>query len=189
MRSRIRNQSHKVAKEIPSVLFFIAFIWAVFILDRFLPLENYGLVPRSVAHLPGIVTMPFLHNDLSHILSNSPPLLLLMTLLAGSKANSKVIVFAIIILGGALLWFFGRGHAIHIGASGLVFGLATFLIASGILEKRPIPLIISILVGLFYGSSILAGILPLQKGVSWDGHLSGAIAGAVIAWTALRFWR
>jgi len=185
----MQSQRHKISQEIPLILYFIAFIWGVFIIDRFLPLEDFGLVPRSVTHLPGIVAMPFLHNDLSHIVGNSTPLLFLMTLLAGSKANSKIIVFAIILLGGTLLWLFGRSDAIHIGASGLVFGLATFLIVSGILEKRPIPFIISILVALIYGSSILTGILPLQTGVSWDGHLSGAIAGAIIAWTALRFWR
>lgn len=185
----MKNQAHAISEEIKPILLFIAVIWGIFLLDRFLPLETFGLLPRSLSHITGIIAMPFLHGDLSHIVSNTVPLLVLLSLLAGSKANSKFIVLAIILLGGALLWFFGRGHAIHIGASGLVFGLATFLIVAGILEKRLVPMAISILVGGFYGSSLLAGVLPMQKGVSWDGHLTGAIAGAIIAWGVLRLGR
>ena len=183
------NQSHKVKQELFPILVFIASIWLIFILDLFLPLEKLGLVPRSIAHLPGIVAMPFLQSDLSHITSNTPPLIRLMTLLAGSKANSKVIVATIILLGGLLLWLFGRGYAIHIGASGLVVGLATFLIISGLMEKRLLPMIISIVVAVLYGSTIITGVLPLQKSVSWDGHLMGGIAGAISAWVFIKLVR
>jgi len=182
----MHNQSHKIKQELFPILIFIAVIWIIFILDRFLPLEKLGLVPRSITHIPGIVAMPFLHSDLSHISSNTPPLILLMTMLAGSKANSKIIIATIILLGGILLWLFGRGYAIHIGASGLVFGLATFLIVSGILEKRMLPMIISIVVAVIFGSTIIAGVLPLQKSVSWDGHLMGGIAGAISAWVFIK---
>lgn len=133
--------------------------------------------------------MPFLHADFRHIMSNTPPLFILLTLLAGSRANSKTIVAIIILLAGVLLWLFGRGNAIHIGASGLVFGLAGFLIASGIIEKRPLPLLISLIVGLIFGASLLTGILPTQKSVSWDGHLFGLVAGAVTAYGLLSFHR
>ena len=89
-------------------------------------------------------------------------------------------------LGGLLLWLFGR-HATHIGASGLIFGLIAFLIVSGLEERRIIPLIIAVVVGFLYGGTLLWGILPLSgPHTSWDGHLCGAIAGAAVAYTLAR---
>jgi membrane associated rhomboid family serine protease len=164
------------------VFLFIGSIWVVFLLDLLLPLESYGLVPRTLYGLAGIVTMPFLHGSLAHLLSNTAPLLVLLSLLAGSKAGSRTIVATIIVLGGALLWLMGRGGTCHIGASGLVFGLAVYLIFSGFLERRVVPLVISIAVALMYGTSLISGIMPWQPGTSWDGHLFGGIAGAVTAW-------
>src|SRR5262249_12678314 len=89
-------------------------------------------------------------------------------------------------LSGLLLWIFGR-PAVHIGASGLISGLTAFLVLSGILERRLVPLVIALLVGFFYGSSLLIGIIPrVGSRVSWDGHLSGAIAGGIVAWALAR---
>lgn len=182
----MKNHVRQVKEELPLVLIFIAAIWVVFILDRFLPLEQLGLVPRDLGGLTGIVAMPFLHADWKHIVSNTMPLLILLTLLAGSKANSRLIVAGIMLLSGGLLWLFGRGSALHIGASGLVFGLAVFLIASGFLERRMVPLLVAVLVMFLYGSSLLTGIMPFQQGVSWDGHLFGGLAGGLMAWTLVR---
>lgn len=180
------NNQHSIRQDLPAVLVFVGLIWLVFLLDRFLPLEQFGLVPREGAHIFGIVTMPFLHGSWQHIMSNTVPLLVLLTLLAGSRANSRNIVIIIVLLGGALLWLFGRGSSLHIGASGLVFGLAVFLIVSGLLERRIVPLLIAISVTFMYGSSLLSGILPWQPGVSWDGHLFGGVAGAVAAVVLVR---
>lgn len=181
-----QNNQHSIRQELPAVLVFVGLIWLVFLLDRFLPLEQFGLIPRNAPHTIGIVAMPFLHGSLQHIMSNTVPLLILLTLLAGSRANSRTIVLIIVLLGGALLWLFGRGSALHIGASGLVFGLAVFLIVSGLLERRVVPLLIAAFVTFMYGSSLLSGILPWQPGVSWDGHLFGGIAGAVAAFVLVR---
>lgn len=181
-----QNNQHSIKQELPAVLLFVGLIWLVYALDRVLPLEQFGLIPRNGSHLVGIITMPFLHGSLQHIMSNTVPLLVLLTLLAGSRANSRTIVLIIVLLGGALLWLFGRGAALHIGASGLVFGLAVFLIVSGLLERRVIPMLITIFVTFMYGSSLLSGILPWQPGVSWDGHLFGGIAGAVAAFFLVR---
>ncbi len=180
------NNTHSVRAELSLIFVFIGIIWLVFILDRFLPLELLGLVPRTFSGLMGIVTMPFLHQDLKHIISNTPPLILLLTLLAGSRGNSKVIVGSLIVVGGVLLWLLGRGNSLHIGASGLVFGLITFLIASGFFEKRMKTMLISGLVGFFYGATLLMGVLPGQTGVSWDGHLFGGVAGVLVAWLLLK---
>ncbi len=178
----MKTYVHKIKEEVLVIAIFIAVIWIVFGLDYFLPLEKLGLVPRDGGGLFGILAMTFLHGDLQHIMSNTLPLVVLLALLAGSRADSRKVVAIIIVFGGVLLWLFGRGDYVHIGASLLVFGLASFLIVSGILEKRTIPMIISIIVALVYGTSLLSGIMPWQFGVSWDGHLMGGIAGAVTAW-------
>jgi membrane associated rhomboid family serine protease len=130
--------------------------------------------------------MPFLHANLQHILSNTVPLLVLLTLLAGSKARSWEIVSEVIVLGGLLLWLFGR-HANHIGVSGLIFGLVAFLIVSGVLERRILPLFVSVVVAFLYGGTLLSGVLPrVGSHVSWDGHLFGAVAGGLVAYALTR---
>lgn len=166
---------------IQNILVFIGLIWFVFFLDRFLPLENLGLRPRSLDGLIGIVMMPFLHSDIRHITSNTIPLLVLLTLMAGTRKNSLPIILAISLLGGVLLWLFGQSVN-HIGASLLVFGLAGFLIVDGIKQKKLVNIMLSVLVAVLYGGAMLKGISPLQKGVSWDGHLFGLIAGGLVAW-------
>lgn len=182
----MKNNIHTIKQELWLLILFVGLIWFIFVLDRLLPLELLGLVPRTLGGLTGIVAMPFLHQDLSHIMSNMPPLIILLALLAGSRGNSVVIVVALIVLSGVLLWFFGRGNALHIGASGLVFALVSFLIAAGIFEQRLTSLMVSVVVGFLYGTTVLMGVLPGQEGVSWDGHLLGGVAGVVVAWLMVR---
>ena len=125
--------------------------------------------------------MPFLHANLHHLISNTIPLVVLLILLAGSRAESWEVVAVIIVLGGLLLWIFGRS-ADHIGASGLISGLTAFLILSGFLEQRIVPLLIALLVGFLYGGSLIFGVIPrFGSNISWDGHLCGAVAGALVA--------
>lgn len=171
---------HSVGRDLKGVLVFLALIWLVYFLDVFLPLEQLGLVPRSLSGMAGIVAMPFLHGDLGHLIGNSIPLAVTLLLLAGSRANSGAIVVVIALLSGVGLWLFGR-TALHIGASGLVFGLISFHIFAGVFERRLQSVIIALVVGLLYASTIFRGVLPFQPGVSWDGHLFGAIAGGIVA--------
>lgn len=181
--------SHRVREEIYGVLAFIGAIWVVFAADWIVPgdLNNsLGLAPRTLHGLVGIVSMPFLHDGIGHLAGNTVPLFVLLTLLAGSRARSWTIVVEIVLLGGGLLWVFGRGGTVHVGASGLVFGLAAFLIASGLLERRPVALGVAVLVAFLYGGSLLAGVLPAAGDVSWDGHLCGAIAGVASAYGLAR---
>ena len=171
---------HSIKRDLVGVAIFIGVIWIVFALDIFLPLERLGLVPRTWEGLSGIIAMPFLHGDFKHLLGNSIPLAVTMMLLAGSRANSSAIVAIIALLSGIGLWLFGR-TALHIGASGLVFGLIAFHVFAGIFEKRLQSVVLSVVVGLLYASTILQGIVPFQRGVSWEGHLIGAITGAFVA--------
>ena len=171
---------HSIKRDLLGVGLLIGIIWLVFVLDRFLPLENLGLVPRTVQGLTGIVAMPFLHGDFKHLLGNTIPLSVTMMLMAGSRANSGAITILIALLCGFGLWLFGR-TALHIGASGLVFGLITFHVFAGVFERRVQSVIIAAIVGLLYASTVLQGIIPFQPGVSWEGHLIGGIAGAIVA--------
>ena len=175
---------HRIAEELHGVGIFVTIIWAVFILDAFLPGEfnNLGLSPRSVPGLAGILTMPFLHGGWNHLLGNTLPLIVLLCLLAGSRANTYAVVPQIVVLGGTLLWFFGSANSVHVGASGLIYGLIAFLIVAGFRERRPVALAIAVFVGFTYGATLISGVLPTAgPGISWDGHLMGAIAGGIVA--------
>jgi membrane associated rhomboid family serine protease len=159
----------------------------VFVISRFAPgLEDFGVVPRTLGGLVGIPAAPFLHENLHHIVSNTVPLFILLAILAGSRARSWEVVVDVVLLGGSLLWLFGR-PATHIGASGLIFGLIAFLIVSGLRERRLVPLTIAVIVGFLYGGTLVSGVLPrFGSHISWDGHLFSAIAGGIVAYAMTR---
>lgn len=176
---------HTIREEFRGIVAFIAGLWIVWFVDLVLPihLTDWGVHPRTIGGLIGIPLMPFLHGGFGHVLGNSIPLAILLALLAGSRSSSWPVVIELILLGGGLLWCFGRSSATHVGASGLIYGLIAFLIVAGLLEKRLVPLGIAILVGFLYGTTLLFGILPsFNDQVSWDGHLFGAIGGAIVAY-------
>jgi len=161
----------------------IAVIWIVFIIDLILPiaLNSYGIVPRTTGGLVGIITSPFLHGGWGHILSNTVPLFFLsLTLVFFYEKSAIPAIALIVLLGGAMVWGFGR-FANHIGASGLIFGLMGFLLMIGIFRRDFKSILISVIIFLTYGGSMLFGILPGQRGISWEGHLFGAIAGGITA--------
>ncbi len=140
----------------------------------------FGLIPRQLSGIDGVAGMPLLHDSFGHLIANTPPLLLLGALLAATVTRALVAVNVVVVgLGGTLVWLLGSS-AIHIGASGLVFGWFGFLITRGLVDRSPVTLGASVLVGVLYGS-IIWGVLPGQPGVSWEAHLFGAIAGAAAA--------
>ena len=190
-KSRIKSRAmqHTIREEFRGIVVFVAVLWIVWFVDLVLPfnLTDWGVHPRTIRGLVGIPLMPFLHCGFGHILGNSIPLAILLALLAGSRANSWHVVVELILLGGGLLWCFGRSGAIHVGASGLIYGLIAFLIVAGLLEKRLVPLGVAILVGFLYGTTLVFGVLPsFNHQVSWDGHLFGAIGGAIVAYANTR---
>lgn len=160
---------------------FVVLIYIVYGISLFTPIANYGIIPRSVNGLIGIITSPFLHGGISHLISNTAPLIILLTVLNYfyPKKSVSVILFTIIV-GGILVWVFAR-NGNHIGASGLIYGLVAFLVVNGFLEKKFVPVLVSIAVALAYWG-LIWGILPsLESYISWEGHLFGAIAGVLIA--------
>ncbi len=177
--------AESVGKELKTILVVVGVIWAVYILSFLLPVTQYGLQPRTAWGLLGIVTMPFLHATLGHLVSNTIPLIVLLLLLAGSRARSWIIAIEITILSGVILWIFGR-NANHVGASALVSGLIAFLILGGFFERRPVSIMVAIVTFLLYGGSLIWGVFPRASDVSWDGHLCGAIAGGLLAFQLAR---
>lgn len=158
-------------------------LWIVFAFDRVfgLDLYRYGVLPREIKGLLGILISPFVHGSLDHLFSNSAPILILGWLLVYfyPKAAWRV-VLACWAMGGLWVWTTARDNY-HIGASGIIYGLAAFLFFSGVFRRRVSLMAVSLIVVFLYGSMVW-GVLPLQVEVSWESHLFGAIAGVIMAW-------
>ena len=156
-------------------------MWVVFYLEFILPLANFGIVPRDSIGLIGIVSAPLLHGSLSHLVSNSVPLLFLGTVLFFFYPRIGGIVFIrCYFLTNILVWLFALRASNHIGASGLVYGLAFFLIFLGIFRRDFLSILISVVILLMYGG-VFYGILPSDPRISWESHLSGALVGIFTA--------
>ena len=176
-------RSNNVKVTIASVALLVALMWAVGMVNALLDyrLSEYGVVPRTVDGLIGIPLMPFLHGSFDHLVVNTLPIVVLGGLVAfqGSKKFLTATVF-ITLVGGGALWVVGR-TAVHVGASGLVFGYFGYLIARAWYTRSLVAVLIAVVVAVVYGG-ILLGVLPFfQEGVSWEGHLTGLIAGALAA--------
>lgn len=158
------------------------FVWFVWLTDAYLGLglARYGLRPRDLEGLVGIVTAPLLHSNLEHVFSNTGPLLISVTALLYLYPNSALRVIPMVWLGaGMLSWLIGR-PSIHIGASGFVYGVLAFVFLSGVFRQDFRSVGVSLMVWFLYGSMIW-GVLPIRPGMSWEMHLSGAILGVIMA--------
>jgi len=164
----------------------VAILWLVNFLNLMLPIELrvYGIRPRNPSGLLGIVCSPFLHADLRHLIANTSALfVLLLVTLSFSRKLAFTAVLIIIALGGGLVWLFGAANTIHIGASGVIFGLIGFLMFIGVFRREWIALTVSVVIFIFYGGALLS-LLVVVPGVSWSGHFFGFISGALAAmWT------
>lgn len=143
-------------------------------------LSRFGLRPRAVESLPGIFTMPFIHGSWKHLFNNSVPLLVLgWALFTFYRSLAFKTLFWVLLISGVWLWISGRPST-HIGASGVVYGLATFLFFSGWFRREKKVAALSLLVAFLYGG-LWWGVLPVDPTISWEGHLWGALAGLALA--------
>lgn len=171
-------------------LVFIGVLWTVFIIDEVfaLRLGQFGLRPGSVPGLIGILTAPLLHANFQHILSNTLPMFIALTATLYLYPNSALRVIPAIWLGSGLLaWFFAR-PSLHIGASGVIYGLLAFVFISGILRRDMRSISVSLLVGFLYGSMVW-GVLPSRPNMSWEMHLTGAVVGVLMAFLFMKWDR
>ncbi len=143
--------------------------------------SNLGIYPLSLRGLPGIILSPFIHDNFRHLLNNSLPLFLLSTALFYFYSEIALKIFSsTFIITGILVWIGGR-EAWHIGASGLVYGLASFLFFSGILRKYFRLVALSLLIVFLYGEMVW-GLFPgVYKNISWESHMLGFISGIFLA--------
>ena len=169
-------------------LLFIALLWIVFFVQQNsnFNFSKLGVLPREIKGLHGIITSVLVHADLDHILSNSLPILILgMMLFFFYEKIAKQAFLWIWLISGIWLWIGGRNfehHPVyHLGASTLIYGLATFLFFSGVFRRHLRLMVVSALVVFLYGS-IMWGVFPLKEEISWEGHLFGAIAGVLVAY-------
>ncbi|MCS6991731.1 MAG: rhomboid family intramembrane serine protease [Chitinophagales bacterium] len=163
-------------------LYFTLLLWAVELLEWAVQgrWEQYGIMPREVRGLIGVLLAPFLHDNFSHLISNSIPLVLLGAALIyfyGDLAYRVVLITWVI--DGLGVWLMGR-PSYHIGASGLVYGMTSFVFFSGLLRKNRSLLSLSLAVVFVYGG-LVWGMLPYLTHLSWEGHLMGFLCGIVLA--------
>jgi membrane associated rhomboid family serine protease len=174
----------RIGSGIKLLVALVGLMWISEIVDTALngELDRYGIIAREPDGLFGILTAPFLHLGFGHLISNTLPLVTLGLLIAVSGALRLFSVTALVTtLGGLGTWLVSPPHTVTIGASGLVFGYAAYLIARGIFNRRISQVLIGVVVVLVWGSALLGGLLP-QDGISWQGHLFGALAGVFAAW-------
>lgn len=162
---------------------FVAFIWVLELIDLFIfrgYLNLYGIRPRTLIGLRGILFAPFLHGGIGHLMANTIPFLVLGWFVMLREISDFFIVSVITILvSGVGVWLFGS-PSIHIGASGLIFGYFGFLLLRGYFERSFSSVTFSLIVGLLYGG-LIWGVLPIRYGISWEGHLFGFLGGVLAA--------
>jgi len=165
-------------------LTFVALLWIVKLFEIIgnVNLSTYGLYPRTLPGLLGIITEPLLHADIPHLLANSIPLLILGTIIIYFyRPIAFQLFFWVYFSTGIWVWAAARGGAYHIGASGIIYGFESFLFFSGIFRKNTRLMALSLLIVFLYGSAVW-GIFPIEKNMSWESHALGALAGLITAY-------
>lgn len=168
------------------VFWIIALLWAIFFVNRFLPIDlrAYGIHPRRPDLWWGILLMPFLHGNFTHLTANSAALAGLLTV--SLTYDRKLTLFAVVtitIVGGCGVFLLGSPNTVHIGASGVIFGLIGFLMFIGIFRREWKALFFSLIVCTLYGGALFS-LFVYMPGISWSGHFFGFLAGVLAAyWT------
>jgi membrane associated rhomboid family serine protease len=177
-----QEENHRFALSFLPGTLFVVLIWLISLL-AYLTNANLswlGVMPRNFFGLIGIVTSPLIHGDLLHLLSNSFPFVLLSGfILFLQKQKGIHVIVLVYVLSGLFTWFIGR-QAYHIGASGVIYGMASFLLFQGFISRDREALAVSLAV-LFMYSGLFYGIFPGEERVSWEGHIAGVIGGFIAA--------
>ncbi|MEB3161817.1 MAG: rhomboid family intramembrane serine protease [Prochlorothrix sp.] len=180
-----RNLLDQFSAQITILGSFITLMWGLEILDAVIfrnKLDEFGIRPRSLSGLAGILLSPFLHGGFRHLIANTVPFVTLgwLVMLRRIQDFWEVTIVTLIISGFGV-WLLGAPTSIHLGASGLVFGYFGFLLTRGYFDRRLDSIALGLLVLALYGG-LIWGIAPWQQGVSWEGHLFGLLGGGLAAW-------
>ncbi len=180
----VRGLMGEVKAQVAILVFVVGLMWAIEIVDFFLggALNSFGIIPRSVIGLRGILFAPFLHGNFAHLIANTVPFVTLGWFVMLRRTSDFFGVTAIVMLiSGLGTWLIAPTNTVHIGASGVIFGYLGFLISRGYFERSFGSVLFSVIVGLAYGG-LIWGVLPGQLGISWQGHLFGFVGGIAAAW-------
>ena len=165
------------------VVAMVALMWVTEVVDQigFGDLDAYGIHPRDVDGLAEILAAPFLHVGFGHLLSNTLPFLAMGAAIAlGGLARVALVTLVVALVSGFGTWLVASSDSVHLGASGVVFGYAAYLVSRGLLSRRLVELAVGALVVVVWGIGLLQGLLP-QERISWQAHLFGAIGGVIAA--------
>ncbi|MDJ0576021.1 MAG: rhomboid family intramembrane serine protease [Xenococcaceae cyanobacterium MO_234.B1] len=180
-----QHKKKSTIEEFKILLAIVAVFWLIEIVDFLIfkgELDKFGIQPRSITGLGGLVFAPFLHGGFPHLIANTIPFVTLGWLTMIQETSDFYIVSIIAaIFGGLGVWLLGGSNSIHIGASILIYGYLGFLLLRGYFQKNLPSIILSVIVFFLYGGLIF-GIFPSRMGISWEGHLFGFIGGAIAAW-------
>ncbi len=166
---------------VSTILVVVLWLVKLFEIEFGFDLSIFGILPRELIGLRGIIFSPLIHSNIEHLTANSLPFLVLNFSLFFFYRKSAYAIFILTYLfSGIFVWIGGR-EALHIGASGVIYGLAAFLFLSGVISHNIRLLTISLIVILLYGS-MFWGIFPLKPEISWESHLWGGLSGFVLAW-------
>ena len=160
-----------------------AVMWVVEIADQIAGgrLDRHGIEPRELDGLDGIVFAPFLHGGFDHLIGNTIPFLLLGFAIAlGGAMRVAVVTVIVALVGGLGTWLVAPANTVHIGASGIVFGYAAYLVARGAYSRSLLQIGLGLVVLVVWGTTLLRGLVP-EDGISWQGHLFGAVGGVIAA--------
>jgi membrane associated rhomboid family serine protease len=180
------NDSRRTAIRI--VIALVALMWVLEVVDVVLDhrLDRFGIEPRDPDGLDGVIAAPFLHVGFGHLIANTIPFVVMGVVIAFEGPLRLLGVTAIVaIVSGLGTWIVAPESTIHLGASGVVFGYATYLIARGLFNRRAGEIAIGAAVAVLWGGALLGGLEP-QRGISWQGHLFGALGGLLAAWALSR---
>jgi len=179
---RIEKEALQLLKATRVPVLLVILLWSIHIAKVIwkLNLGQYGVFPRAVDGIKGIFLSPFIHGDFQHLFSNSFPIFFLTFMISYFYRKIAVSsIFLIYILTGIMVWLFGR-EVYHIGASGVAYGMVSFVFWSG-LFRRNVRSIVLALVVLFLYQGYFLGIVPNQEGISWESHLLGALVGIIVS--------
>jgi membrane associated rhomboid family serine protease len=171
------------------MLGWVALLWALEVADVLAgnSLDRFGVMPRDPGELVDVVPSAFIHFGFAHVAANTVPLLVLGFLAALGGVRRFLAVCALIVVAdGVGVWLISPAGVNTAGVSGVIFGLFGFLLVSGFVERRPLGVLVAVLITAVWGGSVLAGLSPNQTGVSWQGHLIGLLAGVAAAFLLAR---
>ncbi|MDP1849525.1 MAG: rhomboid family intramembrane serine protease [Solirubrobacteraceae bacterium] len=179
--------SERLGKDRTNALLLVAamvgLMWALEIVDVAADgrLDDYGIHPRDVDGLAEIFSAPFLHAGFGHLVSNTVPFLAMGAAIAlGGLLRVALVTLIVAVVSGFGTWLIAGANSVHLGASGVVFGYATYLVSRGIFSRRLSELAVGVVVVAIWGIGLLQGLLP-QERISWQAHLFGAVGGVVAA--------